>query len=107
MRLILFDIDGTLIHAHGVGHRSFVRAMQSVFGTTGPHDTYDWRGKTDPWILRDLMRLAGIPEEVLDARLTECFHQYIAVGGVGADFQLEGKIPCQMFIDTEQAACRD
>jgi phosphoglycolate phosphatase-like HAD superfamily hydrolase len=77
MRLILFDIDGTLIHAHGVGHRSFVRAMQSVFGTAGPHDTYDWRGKTDPWILRDLTRLAGVPEEVLDARLAECFDQYI------------------------------
>ena len=77
MRLILFDIDGTLIYAHGVGHRSFVRAMQSVFGTAGPHDAYDWRGKTDPWILRDLTRLAGVPEEVIDARLTECFDQYI------------------------------
>jgi phosphoglycolate phosphatase-like HAD superfamily hydrolase len=77
MRLILFDIDGTLIYAHGVGHRSFVKAMQSVFGTAGPHDTYDWRGKTDPWIARDLMRLAGVPAEVLDARLAECFEQYI------------------------------
>ena len=76
MRLILFDIDGTLIYAHGVGHRSFVRAMESVFGTAGPHDTYDWRGKTDPWILRDLMRLAGVPDDVLDARLGECFESY-------------------------------
>ncbi|MCX5735181.1 MAG: haloacid dehalogenase-like hydrolase [candidate division NC10 bacterium] len=77
MRLILFDIDGTLISAHGVGHRSFVRAMQSVFGTAGPHDTYDWRGKTDPWIVRDLMRMAGVPDSVLDARLGECFERYV------------------------------
>jgi phosphoglycolate phosphatase len=77
MRLILFDIDGTLIYGHGVGHRSFVQAMESVFGTAGPHDSYDWRGKTDPWILRDLMRRAGIPDHVVDARLDECFDHYV------------------------------
>ena len=77
MRLFLFDIDGTLIFGHGVGHRSLVRAMQDVFGTAGTHDGYDWRGKTDPRIVRDLMRQAGVPEETLAAQLPECFDRYV------------------------------
>lgn len=77
MRLILFDIDGTLIYAHGAGHRSLVGAMQSVFGTSGPHAAYDWRGKTDPQIVSELLRLAGISREALDAHLDECFDAYV------------------------------
>ncbi len=77
MRLILFDIDGTLIYAHGAGHRSLVSAMQSVFGTSGPHAEYDWRGKTDPLIVSDLLRLGGVPHDVVEARLDECFDRYV------------------------------
>jgi phosphoglycolate phosphatase-like HAD superfamily hydrolase len=77
MQLFLFDIDGTLIQAHGAGHRSLVRAMMEVFGTAGTHDAYDWRGKTDPLIVSDLLRQAGIPEPVIRERLPECFDRYI------------------------------
>jgi phosphoglycolate phosphatase-like HAD superfamily hydrolase len=76
MRVLLFDIDGTLIYGHGIGHRSLVRAMQDVFGTAGAHADYDWRGKTDPRIVCDLMRQAGIPEDTLTRRLQECFDRY-------------------------------
>lgn len=76
MRLILFDIDGTLIQAHGAGHRSLVRAMQDVFGTAGAHDDYDWRGKTDPQIVRDLLRHAGVSDRAIEAGLAECFDRY-------------------------------
>jgi phosphoglycolate phosphatase-like HAD superfamily hydrolase len=76
MRLILFDIDGTLIQAHGAGHRSLVRAMHDVFGTAGPHDDYDWRGKTDPQIVCDLLRHAGIPDRVIATGLADCFDRY-------------------------------
>jgi phosphoglycolate phosphatase len=77
MRVILFDIDGTLIQAHGAGHRSLVRAMAEVFGTEGDHNGYDWRGKTDPLIVSDLMRQAGVPEAVLQSRMAECFDRYV------------------------------
>ena len=77
MRVLLFDIDGTLIWGHGVGHRALVRAMEEVFGTTGPHEEYDWRGKTDPLIVRDLLRNAGIPEETVAAQLSVCFDRYV------------------------------
>ncbi len=77
MRLILFDIDGTLIWARGAGHRALVEAMEAIFGTAGPHEAYDWRGKTDPLIVRDLLRLAGVPEDVIRERLSTCFTQYV------------------------------
>ena len=77
MRVFLFDIDGTLIWGHGVGHRALVRAMEDVFGTTGAHEEYDWRGKTDPLIVRDLLRGAGISEDAVAARLPECFDRYV------------------------------
>jgi len=77
MRLVLFDIDGTLIQAHGAGHRSLVRAMQDVFGTAGTHDAYDWRGKTDPLIVSELMRQAGVPGPLVESRLPECFDRYV------------------------------
>jgi len=77
MRVLLFDIDGTLIHGHGVGHKALVEAMQDVFGTAGTHEEYDWRGKTDPLIVSDLLRQAGIPEETVAARLPECFDRYV------------------------------
>jgi phosphoglycolate phosphatase-like HAD superfamily hydrolase len=51
--------------------------MRSVFGTSGPHETYDWRGKTDPQIVSELMRLASVPPEALDAHLGECFETYV------------------------------
>ena len=77
MRLILFDIDGTLIFGHGVGHRSLVCAMEETFGTSGDHDRYDWRGKTDPQIVRELMRSEGIPPSMVEEKLATCFDRYV------------------------------
>jgi len=77
MRVLLFDIDGTLIHGHGVGHKALVQAMRDVFGTAGTHEEYDWRGKTDPLIVRDLLRQARIPDRTVAARLPECFDRYV------------------------------
>ena len=48
MRLYLFDVDGTLISAHGAGRLALTRALEDTYGTAGPADLYDSRGKTDP-----------------------------------------------------------
>ena len=78
MRLILFDIDGTLISSRGVGRRAFSRALSDVYGTSGPVDGYDFRGKTDPRIVLDLMQAAGVPEATIRARMDACFSAYLA-----------------------------
>jgi phosphoglycolate phosphatase-like HAD superfamily hydrolase len=51
--------------------------MEAVYGTTGPVQHYDFRGKTDPQIVTDLMRAAGVSEDVIHARLTGCFGAYL------------------------------
>ncbi|OLC12081.1 MAG: hypothetical protein AUH29_17480 [Candidatus Rokubacteria bacterium 13_1_40CM_69_27] len=76
MRLFLFDVDGTLLNARGAGRRAFGCALEAVYGTAGPVDRYDWRGRTDPQIAFDLMRAAGLTDGEIAARLDTFFDTY-------------------------------
>lgn len=76
MRLVLFDIDGTLVIAKGAGRRALGRALEGVYGTAGAIEGYDFRGKTDPRIVRDLMGGAGLAPEVIREGLDACFEAY-------------------------------
>ena len=76
MRLFLFDVDGTLIHAHGAGRIAFTRALTEVYGTAGPADAYDTRGKTDLEIVFDLLRASGVGDEVIRDRLAAYHEAY-------------------------------
>lgn len=58
-RLILFDIDSTLIDAHGAGGRAIMRAIKDVYGVEGELGDYSFHGRTDPGIIRDLADLWG------------------------------------------------
>ena len=60
MKLILFDIDGTLIRSHGGGRAALQAALEEIFGTAGPIDTYRMGGKTDVRIITDLLTAAGL-----------------------------------------------
>jgi phosphoglycolate phosphatase-like HAD superfamily hydrolase len=77
VRLFLFDIDGTLLTVRGAGRTALGRAMAAVYGTSGAIDQYDFRGRTDPRIILDLMSQAGIPESVIRERLPRCFDVYV------------------------------
>ena len=55
MKLVLFDIDGTILLTNGAGKRAIQRALIDIFGGTGPED-HRFDGKTDPQIVRELMR---------------------------------------------------
>ncbi len=76
-RLLLFDIDGTLLSAGGAARRSFERALHRVYGTAGPIDSTSFDGKTDPQIARELMRGAGMDDERIDAGLQPLFDEYL------------------------------
>jgi phosphoglycolate phosphatase len=77
VRLFLFDIDGTILTARGTGRAALGRALQATYGTAGAIDRYDFRGKTDPRIVSDLMEAAGIPAATVAARLATCFDVYV------------------------------
>jgi len=81
VKLVLFDIDGTLLLSDGAGRRAIHRALREVFGATGPED-HRFDGKTDRQIVRELMRLVGHGDEHIDEqmelilrRYVECLHE--------------------------------
>jgi len=63
-RLVLFDIDATLIDAHGAGGRAIMRAIKDVYGVEGDLGDYSFHGRTDPGIIRDLADLWGAADPV-------------------------------------------
>jgi phosphoglycolate phosphatase-like HAD superfamily hydrolase len=75
-RLVLFDIDGTLLLSDGAGRRAIHRALIEIFGDTGPSD-HRFDGKTDPQIVRELMRSVGHEDAHIDERMEELFARYV------------------------------
>jgi phosphoglycolate phosphatase len=75
-KLVLFDIDGTLLSAAGSGRRAIHTALREFFGGVGPAD-YWFDGRTDPQIVRDLMRLDGHDDEVIESRLPAVLARYV------------------------------
>jgi phosphoglycolate phosphatase len=77
VRLFLFDVDGTLVTARGAGRLAIGHALASTYGSAGPIESYDFRGKTDPRIVWDLMRAAGLDDARIEAGLARCFEAYV------------------------------
>jgi phosphoglycolate phosphatase-like HAD superfamily hydrolase len=77
VRLFLFDVDGTLVSARGAGRAALQVALQQTYGTAGDIERYDFRGKTDPRIVLDLMRGAGLADDAIEARMAACFEAYV------------------------------
>jgi phosphoglycolate phosphatase-like HAD superfamily hydrolase len=75
-RLVLFDIDGTLLWSNGAGRRAMEAALLAIFGTLGP-PSYRYDGKTDRQIVRELMRDAGFDDEAIDARMPDVLQLYL------------------------------
>jgi len=78
MKLVLFDIDGTLISARGAGRRAMRVAFERVFGTAGGIDRYDLRGRTDTRIVHDVMGAEGWEPARVKERLDAFFEVYVA-----------------------------
>lgn len=77
MKLVLFDIDGTILLTDRAGKRALHRALIEVFGHTGPDD-YLFGGKTDPQIVRELMRLEGHGDAHIDEHMQTLLDLYVA-----------------------------
>ena len=84
MRLVLFDIDGTLLNSEGLGRASMQRALAEVFGSPG-NPSYRYDGKTDKQIVRDVMRLEGHSDEHIDSRMETLIARYLDGLRTGAE----------------------
>jgi phosphoglycolate phosphatase-like HAD superfamily hydrolase len=77
MRVVLFDIDGTILKSGGVGRIAMERALTSVFGSPGARE-YRYDGKTDRQIVRESMRLDGRTDEEIDANMDRLLDAYVS-----------------------------
>ena len=50
-KLLLFDIDGTLLKVGNVNRRILVDALLEIFGTEGSAETHDFSGRIDGTII--------------------------------------------------------
>ena len=66
MRLILFDIDGTLVLTRGAGREATQLAMTEVFGTCGALAGHKFGGKTDWQTLHELLHEAGVSHDDIE-----------------------------------------
>ncbi|MDX1664232.1 MAG: haloacid dehalogenase-like hydrolase [Candidatus Promineifilaceae bacterium] len=80
MYLLLFDIDGTLIHSNRAGRLTLQRTLEELFETAGPIDDYSMAGKTDPMIISDLLQAAGIARREVENRMDEIYERMAAHG---------------------------
>ncbi|MBA3890659.1 MAG: haloacid dehalogenase-like hydrolase [Gemmatimonadaceae bacterium] len=76
MKLVLFDIDGTILWSDGAGRRALHHALTEVFGSVGPAD-YWFDGKTDPQIVRELMDHEGFAADEIERRLPATLALYL------------------------------
>jgi phosphoglycolate phosphatase-like HAD superfamily hydrolase len=78
-RLVLFDIDETMISLDGAGRRAIGRALQEKFGIEPGKITLRMSGKTDPQILSEILKAASLEEKDYRPKFAETFDLYLGL----------------------------
>lgn len=83
-KLLLFDIDGTLVSRHEGHNEAFAVAFKEVHGLYASIHMVDYHGKTDQQIIRDVLSSCGVSEDAIDAKMNQFMQvmsdYYVAVG---------------------------
>ncbi len=77
MRLILFDLDGTLLTSGGIGRCSTRSALKTIFGTSGNLDEFYPGGRTQEAIFVDTLADAGIGMNQFLERRMELYQVFL------------------------------
>jgi phosphoglycolate phosphatase len=75
IKLILFDIDGTLVLTGGAGGRAMARAFTDVFGFENGMPSISMAGRTDSWIVAQIAAQHGVPYD--SDMLARFHHAYV------------------------------
>lgn len=75
-RLILWDVDGTLLTTDGIAAEAMRTAIRQVVGPTAPMERTHYAGKTDWQIIRE--HFPSLGEAAVDDRLHEFGAAYLA-----------------------------
>jgi phosphoglycolate phosphatase len=75
-KLLLFDLDGTLMLSGGAGKRAMERAMKDRFGIDGAFRDIKPDGMTDPMIFREIFHNFGLEIDDLDETIGQLAEEY-------------------------------
>ena len=78
-KLILFDIDGTILLSSGAGRRAIIAALSEDIGTHESWDRIRFDGKTDPQILVELLEAAGHAGDPDEERVRQLGRKYVGL----------------------------
>jgi len=79
MKLLLFDIDGTLLVSNGAGRRAMNKCLSSMMGIdTITLKGIDFGGRTDQQIIFDILLANGMNKEEANEALPDALDAYIA-----------------------------
>jgi phosphoglycolate phosphatase-like HAD superfamily hydrolase len=60
VKLVLFDIDGTLVRTGGAGVKAFARVFATEFGVSNGTEKMNFAGRTDKGLVREFFMTHGI-----------------------------------------------
>jgi len=75
VRLVLFDIDGTLVHTGGAGTAAFKQTFATEFNLHHGTEQMKFAGRTDVSLVREFFRLHGLDES--PAHFRKFFDRYV------------------------------
>jgi phosphoglycolate phosphatase-like HAD superfamily hydrolase len=78
MKLVLFDIDGTLITDGGAARSAYGAALARVYGYDGDLTRYDFSGRTDPQITSMVLHDFGLSGDDIRSRIDDLWDTYLA-----------------------------
>jgi phosphoglycolate phosphatase len=78
-RLVLFDIDGTLLLTSGAGRRAIVAALHEEVDDPRAFEGIRFDGKTDPQIVAEMLEAAGQVESRESDRVRRLCHRYLSL----------------------------
>lgn len=76
-RLLLFDVDQTLLVSGGAGRRAMDRAIEELYGVENAFSGTQPAGKTDPVIFREMLDRAGVAVDDWEGATTAIAERYL------------------------------
>ena len=78
-RLVLLDIDGTILLTAGAGRRAITAALGEHVGEVSSFQHMRFDGKTDPQIVGEMLAMAGHNPPHDDERVAALCRRYVAL----------------------------
>jgi phosphoglycolate phosphatase len=78
-KLVLFDIDGTILLTAGAGRRAILAALAAEVENPAAFEGIRFDGKTDPQIVAEMLAAAGQPEPRESPRIRAVCERYVGL----------------------------